>query len=253
MEESTARCPACGARVSERLGGGLCGGCLVALALEQDDADPTYRILAVLDGTDTRTIYLAEDEEARRLVTVDVVRAAAAPAMTPGLFDARLAELVTLRHPGIVPVLGGRITSGGDYYVVSEYIPGRTAAAWGISAIPDPREVASVIERVCGAVRYAHAVHVVHGRLGPSSVVLSARSGGAMPYVGGYGVCEGRPVEDDDVAGLGRVLAALAQRPTLAAGVAPVAERATRARGAGGFASVAEFCEAAMAACGAGL
>jgi hypothetical protein len=86
----------------------------------------------------------------------------------------------------------------------------------------------------------------VHGRLGPQFVVFRADRGGAVPLVGGYGVCERRAVEQDDVAGLGRVLEALARAPELSVRVAPIA---ARARSAGNFATVADFCEAALSAC----
>jgi serine/threonine protein kinase len=249
------RCPACGAGLTGDLRGGLCPACLVALALDpaDDPADveeqdppprPSYRIVTVLAGDEARTTYLAEREGSRTLVTVEIVRAASLVGMTTGLFDLRVKELRRLRHPSIARVLDGRATAEGSFCVVAEYAPGMAINRFAESKAPSRAYVLEVIDQVCEAVGYAHGQHVVHGRLGPSSVTLIRHRGRTMPRLAGFSVCSQPSSEADDIAGLAGIVVAAAGAVVPSAALEPLVRCAMRPSPGDAYPSVAALRDA---------
>jgi hypothetical protein len=206
------RCPGCGTSISAASPGGLCPSCLFALALPggedtaKADEDilpgPVYRVLAVLASDTDRTTYLAEQDEPRRMVTLDVVRlgdqAGAAEAC-----QRRVRLLGRLRHPSMARVLEGRLMPSGDFCVVARHVPGRRLDQYcGAKRLP-AAERARLFLALCDVVAFAHGQGVCHGRLGPAAVVVSEGAGHRVVTLAGFTVTPGHePVVLDDVAGL---------------------------------------------------
>jgi serine/threonine protein kinase len=227
-------CPECGAPMTRQLTGGMCPACLLALALQgSDEADEgeasagaplhSYRIVTVLASEAGRTRYLARGEGFHSLVSLEAVAARALGGTNTTALQARIAELRALRGPAIARVLEGWVEAGGDCWVASEYVPGRAITGG------DPLDVdglLSVFGQVCSALGTAHEQGVVHGRLEPSSIVLAAAATGLRPCLTGFGVCARPPSIADDIAGLGRILAAMAAGLPVAARVASLVRQA---------------------------
>lgn len=257
-EPDGGECPACGRLVAGRLRGGLCPACLLDLALHEADGDqddpastqcpPDYRILTVLSGDGARTIYLAQQEGGRSLVTLEVVRAAAAIGMTPRLFHERLSAMRRLSHPCIARILDGRVTAEGDYCLVADYVPGQPADRYAEAAAALPGDLPRVFEQVCEAVAYAHGKGVVHGRLRPSAVVLTTGNGALVPRLTGFSVCERLADASDDVRGLVSILVVMAGRVRLPAAFDAVVRRAGHGVASEEFPSVGALRDAVAAA-----
>lgn len=213
---SGARCRQCGAPASTgMLPAALCPACLFALALREDDAVSdgeaalTYRVLTVLAGDEDRTTYLSEQFPARRLVTLEVVRAGAVEGLTPASFDLRLKSLARLTHAGIARILDGRVTAAGDYCVMAQYLPGPPIDRYC------ERHQLALVDRVrlfstlCRTVEQCHAHSVIHGRLASDVVVVVGSGDDLRPVVTGFSVCSDRATVADDVSGLRSVLDAM--------------------------------------------
>lgn len=211
------RCSGCGTKVPAASPGGLCPSCLLGLALssgEDEDAvereaepgllpGPVYRVLGILSSGEDRTTYLAEQEEPRRMVTLDVVmlgdREGAADACRR-----RVQALERLDHPSIARVLEGRVMPSGDFCVVARHATGQPLDRFCETKRLPPSERARLFSEVCRIVADVHARGVCHGRLGPSAVVVSEGGPGrpALTLVG-FTVTPGRePTVEDDAAGL---------------------------------------------------
>jgi hypothetical protein len=234
-----ARCPACGAPTVGALAQPtLCAACLLSLALERDRVPaedeepgpgPAYRVLAVLDGAEGRTTYLAEQQPSGLLVTLDVVRPAQGDGATIEVFRARLQALTRLSHPVIAPVIDGRPLPGGEFCVVARYVSGASIARYCAHRRPAPAERARLFVEVGGALQHAHEQGVVHGRIEARLIVVCGTGASTAPVVTGFGMWRGRPPGmADDLAGLRELLRAVGG-PDL---------------GARGFASVAALLEA---------
>jgi hypothetical protein len=220
-----ANCPVCGARATGELPGGMCPGCLVALALEAGDpseaADSEYRILTVLSEDPERVVHLAQPFGASTLVTVETVRALA-PGRGREAVEERLALLRGLNHPAIARVLQAWVTAEGECCLVSEY-PGGHA----VGHVPlDARSALATFDTVCDALEAAHAQGVVHGRLAPSSIrLVGGAAGQLVPRVCGFSVGAAEPGVEDDVDALGTVLASLVSHVLLPEAVSDVVRR----------------------------
>ena len=212
----TSGCPSCGARVSARVGGGLCPTCLLGLALvEPEETADAPRggdlaeaaIVAVLDGSPGRIVYLAERRATRQWLSVEVVSAVAAGATTPGTFGARVEELRRLSHPAIACVLGGWVTVDGAYCVASEYLPSVALERYcGARRVPTA-ERAALFLVVSRGLAYAHAAGVLHGRLGTGSPVMTRRGAQMHPVLTGFGPLVGTGLTAaTDVAAMGEIL-----------------------------------------------
>jgi hypothetical protein len=140
------------------------------------------------------------------------------------------------------------MTADGDYCVVTEYVPGRVLGACPPN-ITTGDEVVRLFEPLCEAVMHAHQRGVVHGQLQPASVVLLTLRGGVVPKITGYGVCPRPATETDDIAGLGKVLDALAWAPDVVPLFASFIARATSPN-AERFASAVELLDAVRGCAG---
>ncbi|WP_180903205.1 protein kinase domain-containing protein [Nonomuraea indica] len=127
-----------------------------------------YRLLNPLGGGAVR---LAFDEAAHRDVAVRELRLPP-ESRDAAVRDARLAA--GLRHPCVVPVLDV-VVEGGVPWLVTEFVSG--AALEGTVAARGPLpslQAARVGVGVLAAVRTAHAAGLVHGRVNPGNVLLTA-------------------------------------------------------------------------------
>ena len=81
--------------------------------------------------------------------------------------------VAALHHPNIVDIHG--VTSqGGEYYLVFEFIEGRTVEALlRERGRLDLRETRSILEPVCLALEFAHARGIVHRDLKPANVMIT--------------------------------------------------------------------------------
>ncbi|MEM8885293.1 MAG: protein kinase, partial [Planctomycetota bacterium] len=131
------------------------------------------------------TVYLALDTELNRKVAFKMIRTGGAGPTTDAPtevredLEARFFQEAwvtgSLEHPGIVPIYElGRTPSGVPYYTMRP-IRGERTLDTAIQEAATPEERLALLEpflKVCDAIRYAHARHVVHRDLKPANVAL---------------------------------------------------------------------------------
>jgi hypothetical protein len=220
----TFRCHRCGTVVMPSDLAGLCPACLLGSALADpaaagDDVDEeaslppqaVYRVLNILAGGSSRTTYLAEDQLAGRLVTLDVVKLApAADDAARAAVMRRIDDLRRLQHPAIPATYDGRCTPAGEAWVAAAHVGGRRIDRFCEAAGLEPALRAPLFQRACEAVVYAHRRGVCHGRLRVDSVLVRAARGRLDVAVTGYSLTPGVvPTPADDVDGLLRVARAI--------------------------------------------
>ncbi len=80
--------------------------------------------------------------------------------------------LATLQHRGIARLLDGGVTDDGAPFLVMEYVPGRPLTAYCDDNHLDITQRLVLFEKVCDAVRHAHANLIVHRDLKPAHILV---------------------------------------------------------------------------------
>jgi eukaryotic-like serine/threonine-protein kinase len=118
-------------------------------------------------------VWLAEDQELGRRVAVKILHERY---VTDEQFVERFRREAThaagLSHPNIVSIFD-RGTVNGSYFIVMEYVEGRTLKELITSRGPCPVPIAiSYTRQVLAAVRYAHRNGIVHRDIKPHNVIV---------------------------------------------------------------------------------
>jgi hypothetical protein len=132
------------------------------------------------------SVYLAEDEELRRLVAIKVPRVspfASAGAVERFLDEAR--TVARLRHPGIVAVYNVERGGDGTPYVVMEFIEGPSLEQLLAAGRPAYARAAELVAAIAEAVDHAHRQGFVHRDLKPANVLLDQAGD---PHVADFGL-----------------------------------------------------------------
>jgi len=80
--------------------------------------------------------------------------------------------LARLNHPNIVSVIDRGRTDDGRYYILMEYVSGRTLEALLRSGPLDPDTAVDYMRQLAEALRHAHARGIVHRDLKPANIII---------------------------------------------------------------------------------
>jgi serine/threonine protein kinase len=135
-----------------------------------------YRLEGRLGFGGMSTVHLAHDTRLERKVAVKLLAEHLAEDPTfVSRFQREAQAAARLVHPNIVQIFdSGQDEASGQYFIVMEYIEGRSCAEIlrdeGWAEVP---EAASIIEQACEGLDYAHRHGVVHRDVKPGNLLRS--------------------------------------------------------------------------------
>jgi serine/threonine-protein kinase len=124
-------------------------------------------------------VYLAEHVLLRRPCAVKLIRPEhAGEARSLLRFEREVRTTATLTHPNTVQIFDYGHAEDGTFYYVMEYLPGLTLdqLVRRHGRLPAARAV-HFLRQVCGALREAHALGLIHRDVKPGNVMVCRRGG----------------------------------------------------------------------------
>jgi eukaryotic-like serine/threonine-protein kinase len=132
-----------------------------------------YRLERKLGGGGMADVWLAEDQELGRKVAIKILHERYAnDAQFVERFRREATHAAGLSHPNVVSIYD-RGEAEGSYFIVMEYVEGRTLKELIVTRGPCPVPVAiSYVRQVLAALRYAHRNGIVHRDIKPHNVLV---------------------------------------------------------------------------------
>ena len=132
-----------------------------------------YRLERKLGSGGMADVWLAEDQELGRHVAVKILHERYAnDEQFVERFRREATHAAGLSHPNIVSIYD-RGVADGSYYIVMEYIEGRTLKELIVTRGPCPIPVAiSYTRQILAALRYAHKNGIIHRDIKPHNVIV---------------------------------------------------------------------------------
>ena len=134
-----------------------------------------YRAVSLLGRGGMSAVYLAEraDGQFEQTVALKVMAGYLADSEFFRRFEAERQFLAALNHHNITRLLDGGVSSGGDPFLVTEYVDGET-----IDRYCEERKLTvdarlRIFLQVCEAVDYAHRNLIVHRDLKPANILVN--------------------------------------------------------------------------------
>jgi serine/threonine-protein kinase len=132
-----------------------------------------YRLDRKLGSGGMADVWLAEDQELGRRVAIKVLHERyASDAQFVERFRREATHAASLSHPNVVSIFDRGETEG-SYFIVMEYVEGRTLKELIVTRGPCPVFVAvSYVRQVLAALRYAHRNGIIHRDIKPHNVIV---------------------------------------------------------------------------------
>jgi len=134
-----------------------------------------YRLIEEIGSGGMGTVFLAEraDDSFHQRVAIKLLRGIPTRESTERMRRERQI-LADLTHPHIARLLDGGSTSDGQPYLVMEYVEGVPINEFCRTHALSISDRLRLIQKVCGAVQYAHQRLVIHRDLKPANVLVRA-------------------------------------------------------------------------------
>ncbi|MBI1853545.1 MAG: serine/threonine protein kinase [Planctomycetes bacterium] len=157
-----------------------------------------FQILGVIDQGGMGVVYRALQQHTRRVVALKVIRPGLLTERTLRRFDAEVAILARLQHPGIAQIFEAGTAEtelGTQPYFSMEFVDGKPLLAHARDAGLDVRERLRLFASVCDAVQHAHQRGVIHRDIKPANVLVDASG---QPKVIDFGIARATTPDDSN-------------------------------------------------------
>ncbi len=153
--------------------------------------DGRYRIVSPLGEGGMGAVYVVEHIAMRKRMALKVLhREMGENAEVRARFEREAIAAAHIDHPNVVSASDFGRTADGTFYMVLEYVEGRSLrAALEEGPMAEPRALA-LLRQMVGAVARAHEQGVVHRDLKPENVMLVARDGVEVVKVLDFGIAK---------------------------------------------------------------
>jgi tetratricopeptide (TPR) repeat protein len=134
-----------------------------------------YHAVALLAHGGMSSVYRAERTEGgfQQTVALKVMACWLASPEFQRRFESERRFLASLEHPNITRLLDGGISSGGDPYLVTEYVDGRPLDSYCDERRFPIEQRLRLFLQVCHAVGFAHRNMIVHRDLKPANILVN--------------------------------------------------------------------------------
>lgn len=138
-----------------------------------------YRLTERLGAGGMGEVYLAEHVLLRRPCAVKLIRPERAGDPQQLLrFEREVRTTATLSHPNTVQIYDYGHADDGTFYYAMEYLPGLTLEQLvGRHGPLSPARAVYFLRQLCGSLREAHAVGLIHRDIKPGNVMVCERGG----------------------------------------------------------------------------
>ncbi len=137
-----------------------------------------YRIVEQLGEGGMGAVFRAEHVHMKKMVALKVLLSELArhPEVV-ARFEREAIAAGSIEHPNVVTATDfGRLPDG-SFFLVMEYVPGRSLRAELAKGPLEPARALHVARGILGAIEAAHAKNIVHRDLKPENVMLAPRDG----------------------------------------------------------------------------
>jgi eukaryotic-like serine/threonine-protein kinase len=138
-----------------------------------------YRLRKLIGSGGMGDVYLGEHQLLKRPCAIKVIRPGkAADPVSLARFERETQITAQLSHPNTIEVFDHGRTEDGTFYYVMEYLPGLSLSQLVKSHGPLPAaRVVYLLRQVCGALREAHGVGLIHRDIKPDNIFSAHRGG----------------------------------------------------------------------------
>jgi len=130
-----------------------------------------YRLLERVARGGMGVVYAAEDEKLQRRVALKVLEVPGADGDLANRLIREARVLAQLEHPGIVPVHDVGALPDGRVFYTMKFVEGQRLDKF-IESVPSIPDRLRLFLRICDAVAFAHARHVLHRDLKPANIMV---------------------------------------------------------------------------------
>jgi eukaryotic-like serine/threonine-protein kinase len=154
--------------------------------VQQPQCIGRYRVERILGEGGFGRVYLAHDDQLKRLVAIKVPhRRVVSRSEDAETYLTEARTVANLDHPHIVPVFDVGSTEQFPCFVVSKFIEGSTLTQRIKDDRPTLDEARELVATIAEALHYAHRMGLVHRDIKPSNILLDKSH---KPFVADFGL-----------------------------------------------------------------